>query len=109
MPNEPLTDAERSAVYKTIYGRRDTRSFFKPDSLCQEVLARILKAAHHAGSVGYTQPWNFLIVEDRKIKEKIKQAFVAAEIFQDVSISDTRVGAVPNQVVFRLTYTVQQP
>ena len=41
--------------------------------------------------------------------EKIKQAFVATETFQDVSISDTRVGAVPNQVVFRLTYTVHQP
>jgi general secretion pathway protein L len=41
--------------------------------------------------------------------EKIKQAFVAAETFRDVSISDTRVGAVPNQVVFRLTYTVQRP
>ena len=41
--------------------------------------------------------------------EKIKQAFVADETFQDVSISDTRVGAVPNQVVFRLTYTVKQP
>jgi general secretion pathway protein L len=41
--------------------------------------------------------------------EKIKQAFVAAETFHDVSISDTRVGAVPNQVVFRLTYTVQRP
>jgi general secretion pathway protein L len=41
--------------------------------------------------------------------EKIKQAFAAAEAFHDVSISDTRVGAVPNQVVFRLTYTVQRP
>jgi general secretion pathway protein L len=41
--------------------------------------------------------------------EKIKQAFVTDETFQDVSISDTRVGAVPNQVVFRLTYMVQRP
>jgi general secretion pathway protein L len=41
--------------------------------------------------------------------EKIKQAFAAVETFHDVSISDTRVGAVPNQVVFRLTYTVQRP
>jgi general secretion pathway protein L len=41
--------------------------------------------------------------------DKIKQAFVADETFQDVSISDTRVGAVPNQVVFRLTYSVQRP
>ena len=41
--------------------------------------------------------------------EKIKQAFAMDESLQDVSISDTRVGAVPNQVVFRLTYTVQRP
>jgi len=41
--------------------------------------------------------------------EKIKQAFEADDTFQDVSISDTRVGAQPNQVVFRLTYTVQRP
>jgi general secretion pathway protein L len=41
--------------------------------------------------------------------EKIKQAFDADETFQDVSISDTRVGSVQNQVVFRLTYTVQRP
>jgi general secretion pathway protein L len=41
--------------------------------------------------------------------EKIKQAVVANEAFQDVTISDTRVGAVPNQVVFRLTYLVQRP
>ena len=41
--------------------------------------------------------------------EKIKQAFMANETLHDVSISDTRVGAGPNQVVFRLTYTVQRP
>jgi len=40
--------------------------------------------------------------------EKIKQAFVAVEMFHDVAISDTRVGAVPNQVVFRLSYTVER-
>lgn len=40
--------------------------------------------------------------------DKIKQAFAADETFLDVSISDTRVGAVPNQVVFRLTYAVQR-
>ncbi|NWF73389.1 MAG: hypothetical protein HXY51_10180, partial [Nitrospirae bacterium] len=41
--------------------------------------------------------------------EKIKQAFEAGDTFQDVSISDTRVGAQANQVVFRLTYRVQRP
>ncbi|HSL03567.1 MAG TPA: pilus assembly protein PilM [Nitrospiraceae bacterium] len=41
--------------------------------------------------------------------EKIKQAFAANETFHEISISDTRVGALPNQVVFRLTYAVQRP
>jgi len=41
--------------------------------------------------------------------EKIKQAFAANQLFQGVSVSDTRVGAAANQVVFRLTYTVQRP
>src|SRR5262245_758919 len=40
--------------------------------------------------------------------DKLKQAFESGETFQDVSISDTRVGALPNQVVFRLSYTVQR-
>jgi len=41
--------------------------------------------------------------------EKIKQAFIAGEHIQDVSVSDTRVGAQANQVVFRLSYMVAQP
>jgi general secretion pathway protein L len=41
--------------------------------------------------------------------EKIKQAFGTNQLFQGVSVSDTRVGATANQVVFRLTYTVQRP
>ena len=40
--------------------------------------------------------------------EKIKQAFGTNQLFQGVSVSDTRVGAAANQVVFRLTYTVQR-
>ncbi|MFN3680466.1 MAG: pilus assembly protein PilM [Nitrospira sp.] len=38
--------------------------------------------------------------------EKIKQAFATSHHFEDVSVSETRVGAAPNQVVFRLTVTV---
>ena len=41
--------------------------------------------------------------------EKIKQTFVVDGTFRDVSVSDTRVGAVANQVIFRLAYSVEQP
>lgn len=77
MKDGRITEAEREAVYKTIYGRRDIRSFFKPDPIPAEVLARILKAAHRAGSVGYMQPWNFIVVTERAVKEKVKASFEA--------------------------------
>ena len=69
---------ERDAVYKVIYNRRDTRGEFKPDPVPAEVLLRILNAAHHAPSVGYMQPWDFVIVRKQEIKRKIKTAFEVA-------------------------------
>jgi general secretion pathway protein L len=41
--------------------------------------------------------------------EKLKQIFMAAPQFKDVAVTETRVGAAPNQVVFRMTVAVQQP
>jgi general secretion pathway protein L len=41
--------------------------------------------------------------------EKVKQTFAGSSLFQDVSVSETRVGAAPNQVVFRMTVTVRRP
>lgn len=69
--------AERAAVYRAIFERRDCRHFL-PDPVPDEVLARILIAAHHAPSVGFMQPWNFLIVRGRSVREQIKQAFERA-------------------------------
>lgn len=82
-----ITQEERDAVYKTIYNRRDTRGEFKPDPIDDEVIARILKAAHHAPSVGYMQPWDFIVIKDQATKQKIKNGFEiahkeAAEMFE---------------------------
>ena len=41
--------------------------------------------------------------------EKIKQTFASNPHFHEVAVTETRVGTAPNQVVFRLTVTVQQP
>lgn len=41
--------------------------------------------------------------------DKIKHAFASGTRFEDVSVTETRVGAAPNQVVFRMTVTVRQP
>ncbi|RLA73423.1 MAG: 5,6-dimethylbenzimidazole synthase [Epsilonproteobacteria bacterium] len=73
-----ITQEEKEAVYKTIYNRRDTRNEFKSDDIDDEVIARLLKAAHHSPSVGYMQPWDFIVVKDKKIKQKIKDGFEIA-------------------------------
>src|SRR5581483_1053623 len=43
-----------------------------------EVLARVLEAAHHAPSVGFSQPWDFVVIRDRATRERVR-AIVQAE------------------------------
>src|SRR6201995_2707161 len=79
---------ERDAVYKCIFNRRDVRGQFLPDPIPDAVLARILKAAHHAPSVGFMQPWDFIVVRSPAIRQKVRDAFAAAnaeaaEMFED--------------------------
>ena len=73
-----LAAAERAAVYKTIFTRRDVRGQFLPQPVPDEVLARILLAAHHAPSVGFMQPWNFLVVRSPEVKQRVHDAFAKA-------------------------------
>lgn len=74
----PFSEAERAAVYRAIHTRRDVRSQFLPRPVAPEILARLLLAAHHAPSVGFMQPWNFLVITDAGIKSRIKGAFARA-------------------------------
>ena len=51
---------------------------FKPDPIPVQALEKILNAAHHAGSVGYMQPWNFIVIDDHDIKKKVVKNFSEA-------------------------------
>ena len=83
MANESLsaevtfTPSDREAVYKAILARRDVRRFLS-SPVPSEVIERILLAAHHAPSVGFMQPWNFILIRDPRIKNQIKEAFLLA-------------------------------
>ncbi|MBV9379990.1 MAG: nicotinate-nucleotide--dimethylbenzimidazole phosphoribosyltransferase [Streptosporangiaceae bacterium] len=63
--------AEREAVYRAIAERRDVRRGFLPDPVPEEVLRRVLGAAHQAPSVGLSQPWDFIVITDRPHRERI--------------------------------------
>ena len=64
------SDEERKAVYKAIAERRDIRHFTN-EMVDEEILQRILAAAHMAPSVGLMQPWRFIRVTDRTIREQL--------------------------------------
>lgn len=68
----------RDAVYRAMFTRRDVRSHFLPDALDDEVLARLLLAAHHAPSVGFMQPWNFIVIRDAARRAEVRDLFLAA-------------------------------
>ena len=73
--NEKFSDEEKNGLYKAIYSRRDVRSHFTSDPIEDEVLTKILNAAHHAPSVGFSQPWNFILIKDYETRNNIKESF----------------------------------
>ena len=70
-----FTDEEKKGLYKAIYSRRDVRSHFTSKPIENEILSKVLNAAHHAPSVGFSQPWNFILIKDNSTKKKIKESF----------------------------------
>ncbi len=83
-----INKEQRDAVYQTIFARRDVRGQFTNQPVKQDVIKRVLTAAHHAPSVGFMQPWDFVIVQQEATKSKIKAAFEqahqqSAEMFDD--------------------------
>lgn len=65
-----LTEEEKIGLYKAISNRRDIRSF-RSDPIESEKLSVILSAAHHAPSVGFMQPWNFILVTADSLKREL--------------------------------------
>jgi len=70
-----FSEQEKESFYKAIYSRRDVRSNFTSEPIDTQILMRILKAAHHAPSVGFSQPWNFILVRNIETRKKIKESF----------------------------------
>ncbi|WP_035266088.1 5,6-dimethylbenzimidazole synthase [Ahrensia sp. 13_GOM-1096m] len=77
-PARPFSNQERDAVYRAINERRDVRDQFLPAPIPDDVLLRLLQAAHNAPSVGFMQPWNFIVVRDAKKREQAWSVFSKA-------------------------------
>jgi 5,6-dimethylbenzimidazole synthase len=71
-------ESERRAVYRAIRERRDVRRGFLPEPIPDELLNRLLEAAHNAPSVGMMQPWRFIVVRDFAVRQAIHEIFLDA-------------------------------
>src|SRR5215467_2072381 len=69
---------ERRGVQRAIYERRDIRSQFLSKPVKDEALARLLDAAHHGPSVGFMQPWDFIVIRDEAVRRAVHDCFVSA-------------------------------
>jgi 5,6-dimethylbenzimidazole synthase len=65
-----FSEQELAGVYRAIAERRDMRHF-KPGAIDAAVLERLLQAAHHAPSVGLMQPWRFIRITDKNLRQQI--------------------------------------
>ncbi|MFH0245174.1 nicotinate-nucleotide--dimethylbenzimidazole phosphoribosyltransferase [Streptomyces sp. HK10] len=61
-------EAEREALHRLMRERRDIRNGFRSDPIPDDVLLRVLEAAHTAPSVGHSQPWDFVLIRSEETR-----------------------------------------
>jgi 5,6-dimethylbenzimidazole synthase len=76
---EAFCDRELEGVYRAIRERRDVRSGFLPEPLADDVLLRLLGAAHNAPSVGLMQPWRFIVIRSLRVRGAVRDIFSQAQ------------------------------
>ncbi|EJF91213.1 5,6-dimethylbenzimidazole synthase [Bartonella tamiae] len=77
-------------IYALIKKRRDVRDEFLPKSIDETTLMRLLDAAHHAPSVGFQQPWNFILIRDVKRKKNVQNIFKKAQLQEATLFKDKK-------------------
>lgn len=77
-PARIFSSAECQTLYDIIAARRDVRNEFNPEPVEPAALRRVLEAAHAAPSVGFMQPWNFILIRNLERRARIHAAFAAA-------------------------------
>ncbi|MBN2443710.1 MAG: nitroreductase family protein [Spirochaetales bacterium] len=85
-------------ILKEIEGRKSIRNF-KPDSIEKEKIDRILEAARRAPSAKNRQQWRFIVIEDREIRERIKNAAYGQEYIVQAPIA---IAACTTNIEYRM-------
>ncbi|MGW6444555.1 5,6-dimethylbenzimidazole synthase [Lentzea sp. NPDC055074] len=85
------------SLYDVVHRRRDTRAEFSGEAIPDEVLRRVLTAAHAAPSVGLSQPWDFVLVRDESTRRAFRdhvqaeRSVFAAQLDQERAETFSRI------------------
>ncbi|MGY1454911.1 nicotinate-nucleotide--dimethylbenzimidazole phosphoribosyltransferase [Streptomyces sp. SS8] len=66
-------EAERETLHRLMRERRDIRNGFRSDPIPDDVLLRVLEAAHTAPSVGHSQPWDFVLIRSEETRRAMHE------------------------------------
>src|SRR5258708_32386077 len=92
---EKFTPGELEGVYRAIRERRDVRSGFLPEPLSDQLLFRLLEAAHHAPSVGLMQPWRFILVRAQKVRTAVHDILFARIALRSTAMKESAPNNMP--------------
>lgn len=73
-------------AYEAITTRRCVRKF-KTEKIPSDLLNNILKAAMHAPSARNEQPWQFIVIDDKKLLDAISEKHPHASMCKTASIA----------------------
>jgi 5,6-dimethylbenzimidazole synthase len=74
--NKQFSEDDQQLLEEVLMLRRDVRgNHFVDGDLSEEDINRILRAGTMAPSVGFSQPWEFIVIRDKRIKQKIAENF----------------------------------
>ncbi len=85
-----FSEPERAAVYRAIGARRDVRRGFVDQPLHDELLQRLLSAAHSAPSVGFMQPSRFIVIRNLATRKAVHGIFQEANTQAAASFAGER-------------------
>lgn len=76
MKNKQFTIDDQNLLEDIMLHRRDIRgNNFLKDKISDDVIQKILLSASLAPSVGFSQPWEFVVIRDDKIKKQVYESF----------------------------------
>ncbi|HNT57276.1 MAG TPA: nitroreductase family protein [Syntrophales bacterium] len=73
-------------VMEAIFNRRSIRKFI-PETVSEETVETLLRAAMAAPSAGNEQPWRFVVIRDRQILSKVPSFHPYSRMIEEVSVA----------------------